>query len=463
MALLPRVLGWTASVFYQVERTGGPLPEGPVLVTANHPNALLDPLLIFHTAGRSARPLAKAPLFQQVVVGTMLRALGGLPVYRRQDDPTQMHRNDETFRRAIDALRRGDAVQIFPEGRSHSEPGLIELKTGAARIALGAEAQSDWKLGLAIVPIGITYRRKSIFRGRALVTIGKPFSINDLRPVFERDPQECARILTERIGARLQVVTLQLTRREDQELIETAEALYVREKGVSRPRERDDLQERLPRLQQFAEALAWLRAQEPARHERLARAVRRYARISRLLGVQEGDVPGQYQAQSVVRYSLREATFLLLGAVPALLGTVIWYIPYVLPRMVVSRLRLEYESIATWKLSIGFFVFPLALATFTFLAWKAAGGLAAAAVTIALPLLGFVALAWRERWDRVREDVRLFLRVLSRQRTSQRLALERQFLTDEFDAIQRERLGDAAQRAQLTTDSPLCSRQWSNS
>ena len=66
----------------------------------------------------------------------MLRALGGLPVYRKQDDPAQMHRNDETFRRAIDALKDGDAVQIFPEGRSHSEPGLVELRTGAARIAL---------------------------------------------------------------------------------------------------------------------------------------------------------------------------------------------------------------------------------------------------------------------------------------------------------------------------------------
>jgi glycerol-3-phosphate O-acyltransferase / dihydroxyacetone phosphate acyltransferase len=444
MALLARVLGWTASVFYQVEKTGGPLPTGPVLVTANHPNALLDPLLIFHTAGRSARPLAKAPLFQQVVVGTMLRALGGLPVYRRQDDQAQMHRNDETFRRAVDALHQGDAVQIFPEGRSHSHPGLIELKTGAARIALAAESQSDWRLRLSIVPVGITYRRKSLFRGRALVTVGAPYSIADLRDLYERDAQECVRRLTDRIAERIQVVTLHLTQAEDQELLEVAETLYVRAKGVRGPRQRDDLHERMPRLRQFAEGLAWLRAHDPARYGRLARAVRRYARIVRLLGVREGDVPHRYHPGSVLLYALRAAAYLLIGAVPALLGTAFWYVPYVLPRLVVSRLQLEIESIATWKLALGFFVFPLALVAYTFLAWKFAGGLAGVAVAIALPLLGFVALAWRERWDYVREDARLFLRALSRRRIRLRLARDRQWLMHEFDAIQRERI-DAGQ------------------
>ncbi|MGH7505006.1 MAG: 1-acyl-sn-glycerol-3-phosphate acyltransferase, partial [Longimicrobiales bacterium] len=117
-------------MFYRLERTGGPIPEGPVLVVANHPNSLLDPLIIFRTAGRPTRPLAKAQLFDQAFVGTLLRGLGGLPIYRRQDGASQMHRNDETFRRAIDALRAGDAVQIYPEGLSHSEPGLAPLRTG---------------------------------------------------------------------------------------------------------------------------------------------------------------------------------------------------------------------------------------------------------------------------------------------------------------------------------------------
>ena len=81
---------------------------------------------------------ARLALFDQAFVGTMLRLLGGLPVYRAQDDASQMHRNEETFRGAIAALHDGDAVQIYPEGKSHSEPSLVPMRTGAARIALGA-------------------------------------------------------------------------------------------------------------------------------------------------------------------------------------------------------------------------------------------------------------------------------------------------------------------------------------
>jgi glycerol-3-phosphate O-acyltransferase / dihydroxyacetone phosphate acyltransferase len=433
--IVAALTGWTASVFYRVEKVGGPLPDGPVLVTANHPNALLDPLLVFHTAGRPARPLAKAPLFEQVFVGSMLRALGGLPVYRKQDDVALMHRNDETFRRAIEALVAGDAVQIFPEGRSHSEPGLAPLRTGAARIALGAEAARDWKLGLKVVPVGITYRRKALFRGRALVVIGRPFGLAELEQSYERDPQECARTLTDRIGEELRRVTLNLSEREDQDLVETAEALYVREKGLSRPRERDPLHERLPRLQRFAEGLAWLRACDPEHHDRLVQAVRHYRRLSRMLGANEGDVPARYTFGSVLGYLLREAPAILIGAPLAFVGTVLWYLPYVLPRIIVSRMKLEVESIATYKLASGFFLWPLFVLLYVWIGWKL-GGLAGAGVAgVALPLLGGIALAWRERWDRVREDARLFFRVLKRGEIAERLAAERAALTAEFDDI----------------------------
>ncbi|GIT51349.1 MAG: hypothetical protein Ct9H300mP15_15620 [Gemmatimonadota bacterium] len=57
------------SIFYDVERRGSVLPEGPVLITANHPNALIDPLVVFQTAGRPSRPLQR-PHFSILIVGT---------------------------------------------------------------------------------------------------------------------------------------------------------------------------------------------------------------------------------------------------------------------------------------------------------------------------------------------------------------------------------------------------------
>lgn len=442
--VVTRLVGWAASVFYVLECQGEPIPDGPVLVVANHPNSLLDPLIIFRAAGRPTRPLAKAPLFDQMFVGGMLRALGGLPVYRRQDDATQMHRNDETFRRAIDALRTGDAVQIYPEGMSHSEPGLVPLRTGAARIALGAEAESGWSLGLRVVPVGITYRRKSLFRGRALARMGAPFDIQPWQSLHVADPGEAVRALTEEIAHRLQAETLALTNSEDQALIETAEALYTREKGLSGWRERDQLSERLPRLQEFARGLAWLRANDTPRFQKLATRVRRYGRVLRLLGVSDGDVPPRYTFTSVLRYALREAPLLLIGVPLAAVGALLWYLPYLAPRLVTRLVAPEHEAIATYKLATAFFVMPLWWLLCTALGWWSLGPIAGVIALAAVPLLGFLALYWRERWHRVREDALLFLRVLRHPRRRDRLAALRAGLAAEFDRVLEEKRAAAA-------------------
>ena len=69
------------------------------------------------------------------------------------------------------------------------------------------------------------------------------------------------------------------------------------------------------RLQAFARGLAWLRENDPARHARLARETRHYARLRRTIGAGEGDVPPAYSAGTVLRYIAREA-FMLGIALP---------------------------------------------------------------------------------------------------------------------------------------------------
>ncbi len=433
--IITGTVGWAASVFQPVERVGPEIPRGPVLVVANHPNALLDPLIVFRVAGRPTRPLAKAPLFQQAFVGTLLRGMGGLPVFRPKDDPSQMHRNDETFAAAIAALHAGDAVQIYPEGQSHSNPSMTPLRTGAARIALRAEAEHDWTLGLVIVPIGLTYTGKSRFRGRVVARIGEPFGITGYRAEYDADEQAAVRTLTADMTAALEALTLNLVQSEDGDLIDVAERLYVREKGLSGWRERDPMSERLPRLQRFAQGLAWLRAHDPERHTRLARAVRRYHRYTRLFGATDGDVPPSYQFMPTLRYVVAETFLLALGLPLAVLGTVIWYPTYFAPNITLRIVKPTHDAISTYKLATGFLMVPLTLVAVGVVAGILAGPIAATAAVIGAVILGFITIAWRERWERVRSDASLFVRVLTRSRERALLAGDRASLVNEFDAI----------------------------
>src|SRR5688572_22483880 len=132
--------------------------EGACLFVLNHPNALIDPAFLLAYAPRRISFLAKSPLFRMPVIGFFVRALDSIPVYRKQDETGDTAAlNRKTFERAAALLRRGGTIAICPEGASHSEPYLLPLKSGAARIALGAVAAGAEPLDLKIVPAGLYY------------------------------------------------------------------------------------------------------------------------------------------------------------------------------------------------------------------------------------------------------------------------------------------------------------------
>ncbi len=411
------------------------LPEGPVLITANHPNALIDPLVVFQTAGRPSRPLAKAPLFDQLIVGTALRALGGLPVYRKQDDPELMHLNDRTFDAAIDALHAGSAVQIYPEGQSHSEPSLTPIRTGAARIALLAEALRDWELGLSVQPVGLTYIQKDLFRGRVVATFGSAFSVADLREHYEQDERAASRILTDRIQKHLEEVTLNVEDHEELELVDVADRLYARAKKLVGYRERDGIGDRLPRMQAFAEGVRWLRTEDPERLEYLKELIRRYLRLLTLFGASEGDVPPRYNSGMVIGYSLRQLFILLVVFPLAFLGGVTWLIPFSLTRYVSPRFSLQLDQIATYKLVIAMIAFPIWWITLCLMAYLFVGLQSSLIVAFGLPISGLALVAWHDRQMQVRQDVLVFLRTLRYPRGQDRLTEYRRELVQEFDQL----------------------------
>jgi len=107
---------WAVNHFYEVGCIGQPVPDGPILVIANHPNSVMDALIVMRVARRPVRPLAKAPLFEDALMGHLLRGLGALPVFRPQDYPDETWKNEGTFKAAEEALLDGEAVLIFSEG-----------------------------------------------------------------------------------------------------------------------------------------------------------------------------------------------------------------------------------------------------------------------------------------------------------------------------------------------------------
>jgi glycerol-3-phosphate O-acyltransferase / dihydroxyacetone phosphate acyltransferase len=432
LSVISRIL---SGVFYRLTLAGDSVPpRGPALLVGNHTNSLLDPALLAAAARRPVRFLAKAPLFEMPQLGWLMRAAGCIPVYRRQDDPTLVSRNAEAFRAVEEALLAGSAVGLFPEGISHDEPSLAPLKTGAARIALGTAN----RLGRSfpIVPIGLVFRDKAIFRSEALAVVGAPVAWDDLVGASPDDTDTVLE-LTRRIEQALRKNTLNLEQWEDRPVLECAEAIYAAEfdSDTGDP----DHARRLERLQVAADVLARLRRERDARWRALAEEVERHHRRLRWLGLRPSDLNGTPGAGAVVRWGLRTLPAASLPAViVAAIGSVIFWVPYRLTGVIATRASPGPDTDATYKALYGTVVF----ASWTILLSGAAavvgGWLAGLGALVALPLLGAATLAVIERWRASGEDVRRFFTLRRRRARIAELRSHQRALAARLDAILRD-------------------------
>ncbi len=421
---------WLLKLFFRVEPPvdphGGLALDGPVIFVGNHPNGLIDPGLVFVLAQRQITFLAKAPLFPLPVLGWILKGMGALPVYRKQDDPTQMVKNDGTLSASVAALASGGAISIFPEGKSHSEPQLQELKTGCARIALEAVKQGH---PVRIVPVGLTYSEKNRFRSRVHVELGPAIAASEFQPKEGEDPFEAAKRLTQAIADALKAVTLQLEQWDDLPLLKTAETLYALKTGQA---PKDDV-----RLRNFSKGVALLRADQPERFESLKSQVHEYQRRLELVHARPDRLPVEYRLSTVAWFALRNLVW-MLGAPLFLLGMALFFLPYWVPIAMVKLTRPKDDTEATIKILTLLVLAPLWWALLTVVTWVLLGPAWGVVVLVGTLPLALFTRFFLERRVAAWRDARVFLVLLSRARLHDGLVAEGERLAAEIEAVTAE-------------------------
>ena len=368
------------------------VPRGhPLVVVANHENNLVDPLLLAGFLGVRPRFLAKSTLWSHPVVAPLLLLAGALPVHRRQDASADLARNHSTFTRCHQELARGAAVALFPEGTSHNRPHRLPLKTGAARIALEAEA-AHGPLGLRILPVGLVYEEKGLFRSRVIVQVGPPLDPAVEAADYAAAPGAAVRALTARIADALADVTLHHASWEEARLVGRASALLAE----ALPGRVPAFAEVWPVRQRVWRAYQALRREDPARAEGLAREVSRYEHVLATRGLTAEDARVVVDAGDLAPRT-RTTVALALAAPVALAGVLLNLVPYSMIDAIARWATRTPDQPATYKVLGALVFFPLAWAVQAALLGRWAGGLAAALAAVAAPLSGYAALRWIER------------------------------------------------------------------
>ncbi|HEU5261324.1 MAG TPA: 1-acyl-sn-glycerol-3-phosphate acyltransferase [Gemmatimonadales bacterium] len=439
--LFRAIFGLVLRVFFRrIELSGAErVPaEGPAIFVLNHPNGLIDPAFLLCLAPRRVSFLAKAPLFRMPVVGFFCRTFEAIPVHRRQDagsDPTQ---NRETFESARRVLARGGAIALFPEGTSHSDPKLRALKTGAARIALGAAATLPQDTPLLICPAGLYYRAKGTFRSAALLHFGEAFPVEPV-PLApgEEPPVELVRALTAHLERALADVTLQAEEAEAHALVERAQRIFTtQDEAPARP---PPLGAEFELRRRFLEGYHLVRERWPERFAALATRIDRYEAALAAAGLDPHHLaPKSFQLGRVARY-VANALLLLLVLLPAaLVGVSVHYPAYRAAGFVATGIAKRAEdALASIKVLAAMLLFPVTwvLAAVAAGLWQGSG---AVLLTVAvLPLTAYAALLFFERLDRVIGGARALALFTVRRRAFLRLLAERKAIREDILQVAR--------------------------
>jgi len=426
--------------------------DGPVVIVGNHPNSLLDPVLVATTSGRRVSFAAKAPLFKGPLK-PFLWAMSAVPIHRRQDAvkgaaedaevegaPARVD-NSDAFDALTAVLKGGAAFAIFPEGISHTRPELAPLKSGAARIVLAAAADG---VPVRVVPCGLSYRRRDRLRSRVLVQYGHPIDVDGaFLDAWRDDPHKAAKALTATIGIALRGQTINAGDFETLRVLDGVKTLY-------RPTGRDfSLAEEAELMRRFVDH--WARKQDIPEMRQLYDDVAIYLAELRALSLTDRELTTSVSKLDKAARLLRHVFFLAV-LVPFAVPGIILHTPVLLAAVAAARTLTDRGDVrATIQMGV---VTMCTLLTYVVLAGIAfasqtsvfAGVLAAVGVVIAMVISGMATLRVLDGEGAVRRGVWTLLALLHLDEELERLRAKRESLRVRLLGLVRLHLDEGVRR-----------------
>ena len=415
-------------IYYpQIELEGAEqIPStGPVLLCGNHPNSLVDPIVIGIASGRPVRFMAKAPLFKTPVLGQIMYGLGMIPTYRGSDDSKQVRRNLESLDSSIQFLVEGHAVGIFPEGKSHDAVQVEMVRSGVARIAVRAVEQgaSD----LVIVPLGLNYSRKEQFRSSVSVQVGQPIEVEKWLQESGEEGRKAVRALTQEVEERLKSVVVHLDEPGWEPLLEDLEVLI----------QTDSPSNSLRLRKQIADAMNYFLTADRHRAESMAAEMQLHRDAVQNCGLSMNSLVLQSGGMRLFGELFRR----IVGFLPAILGLVFHLIPFSIVRLIASIVTPPGRTaVSMYRLLAGLPIYALWYVGVALLAtWMNVPAWIIALTLFLMPLAGVISLTyWPHVWKSAIQILLLLRSEECRKLRQDRILVRSQLIAMADEFTQRE-------------------------
>lgn len=371
-----------------------------LLLCANHVNALVDVVILQASTKKKLLPLTRSGLFLNPFLKPILNLIGAIPIHRRNDPGSNTAQNEDSFIKCYEALAENKTIIIFPEGQSHSNPHINKLKTGAARIALGAHQNN--KSPPVVVPVGLTFSRKGKFRSDVLVQYGKKI---DLSIPSYLESFESVELVTDRIKQELAKVTLNADSWEDIYLITRLEKFFALRRGKYR---KGQLKEHFRALQRLIEAQRVLRIYEPEKVRTIVSQLRGFERLCKCCGIRDYHLTIKYKPVLVTIYILRLLAILIVGLPFAIWGMINNFFPYQLTRDITKKVAKGPDQYDTASVSFGLVFFLLFWSIQTYIMYRYFGMNVSLIYLASIIISAPFALKLRKEYHIIIDNIKIF-------------------------------------------------------
>ena len=418
--------------------------QGPLIVVSNHPSTFMDPIIVASMLKTHAHFIAKGTLFNSVAKDWAMRnIMRAIPVYRRQDNPTKVQDNEAIFEQCFQLLEKNGTLIIFPEGTSINERKLRDIKTGTARIALGAEARNNFQLGVKILSIGINYSDAPSFRSDVWINVEEVIEVADYKKDYAINDRQTVRSLTDKIQTNLEKNLIIADDEQEDIFIKNIETIY-----------KNELVSQLnldPKLHAFTitkgidEAVDHFEELDKDWVSQLQEKTAKY--IRRLENNRLEDrflARDRLKENSLLTDSSLSIIFLFLGGPMFVYGLIANFIPYQLTDRIAQALTKEEEYLGPIKMTAGMFIYTIFYAALVYLFQRfiAQGDWWWTIIfASSLPLTGLFTLFYNQRLKNLKTHWRLINMFYKEPKIISELFAERKAILEDLDWAKEQYLG----------------------
>lgn len=419
---------------------------GPVIFAINHPNNLIDSLVVAYAIERKIHYLATAQLFRNKIMSLFLHSMGVIPVYRKQDDTSSGQKNISMFQACYEILKDGGAIGIYPEGTTHAEPRIRKIKTGAARIAL--EAEMLYHPGVKLVPVGLNFSVRKSFRSEVIVSIGPPIAASTYLEKYQLAPAETVEQLTDDLQKAIEAQVIVVDEPELDRLVQQIEEIYkgelIRDLIEIRGLKREEI-DRFQLSKRLIAGIHYFNEKNPDLIRRIQEEIETYSGRLKKIKVQDRLIEALVNNPTSYRRFILRVVLLLICLPPALWGAVNHFFPYQISRLVSRKIAKKETDYATVRILSGMVLYTLFYAAQIYAVSRWFGLFPAIIYGITLPIAGAFAYYYKEKFRKMREDLKLFSIMITRKQLLQKLVEQRERLIALMDEAKEEYLRATAQ------------------